>query len=196
MPILILLLGLFLFISAHSLGFLAAKTRARVSGAIGEARWRGVVALASLIGLILIGLGYSLARVEPVPLYAPATWTRHLSLLIMVPVFPLLFATYLPGRLQSAVVHPTLVAVALWAFAHLLANGNLADLLLFWSFLIWAVADLISLKYRPAPPVEGAPPGKFNDLIAIVAGLGLYGVFLFWAHAWLFGVAPLGSGAL
>ncbi len=114
----------------------------------------------------------------------------------MVPVFPLFFAIYLSGRIQSAVVHPILVAVALWAFAHLLANGNLADLLLFWSFLIWALADLISLKYRPAPPVQGAPPGKFNDLIAIVAGLGLYCVFLFWAHAWLIGVSPLGGDAL
>ena len=196
MPILILLLGLFLFISAHSLGFLARKTRAKVSGVVGEARWRGLVALASLIGLILICLGYWLARGEPVPFYTPAPWTRHLSLLIMVPVFPLLFATYLPGRIQDAVGHPTLVAVALWAFAHLLVNGNLADLLLFWSFLIWSVADLISLKYRPAPPVQGAPPGRFNDLIAIVAGLALYGVFLFWAHAWLIGVSPLGTSAL
>lgn len=113
----------------------------------------------------------------------------------MVPVFPLLFATYLPGRIQRAVVHPTLAAVTLWALAHLLANGNLADVILFWSFFIWSVADRISLKYRVAPPILRAPPRKINDLIAIVAGLAVYVVFLLWAHTWLIGVSPLGVTA-
>ena len=191
-----LLLGLFLFITAHSLAFLMPKTRANLIGVVGEHRWGGFVAIVSLLGFILIVFGYSLARVDPVPMYEPAIWARHLSLLVMVPVFPLLFATYLPGRIQSAVVHPTLVAVALWAIAHLLSNGNLADVLLFWSFLIWAVADRLSLNYRVATPVQGAPPGKLNDLIAIVAGLAVYGVFLFWAHTWLIGVPPLPGIAL
>ena len=190
----ILLFGLFLFLTAHSLSFIASRTRARVIAQMGVAPWRNFVAVVSLIGFVLICVGYALARHEPVPLYAPATWTRHLSLLIMLPVFPLLFATYLPGRIQGLVAHPTLWAVAIWAFAHLLANGNLADVILFWSFLIWAVADLISLKYRTAAPIEGAPPGRYNDLIAVALGLAVYLGFLFWVHRWLFGVSPLGIG--
>lgn len=190
----ILLFGLFLFLTAHSLSFMASRTRARVIAHMGIAPWRNFVAGVSLVGFILICVGYSLARQEPVPLYAPATWTRHLSLLIMLPVFPLLFATYLPGRIQGFVVHPTLWAVAIWAFAHLLANGNLADVILFWSFLIWAVADLISLKYRTPGPIEGAAPGRYNDLIAVGLGLAVYLAFLFWVHRWLFGVSPLGIG--
>ncbi|MBP6733589.1 MAG: NnrU family protein, partial [Chromatiaceae bacterium] len=121
-------------------------------------------------------------------------WTRHLSLLIMLPVFPLLLATYLPGRIQAAVVHPMLTAVIVWALAHLTANGNLADLVLFGSFLAWSLADRISLLTRQAPAVQGAPRRTANDLIAIGAGLALYVVFLLWAHKWLFGVSPLGIG--
>jgi uncharacterized membrane protein len=114
----------------------------------------------------------------------------------MLPVFPLLFATYLPGRIQRAVVHPTLLAVILWSIAHLIANGNLADLVLFGAFLAWAALDRISLLFRTAPPVQGAPPGKSNDLIAISLGVLLYFVFLFGVHSWLFGVSPLGVVAI
>jgi uncharacterized membrane protein len=85
-----------------------------------------------------------------------------------------------------------LAATKLWAFAHLLSNGTLADVLLFGGFLAWAVADRISLKKRPARPIPGAPPSPMNDVIAVVAGLALYALFVFRAHAWLFGVSPLG----
>ena len=90
----------------------------------------------------------------------------------MLPVFVLLFAAYLPGRIASATRHPMLLAIKLWAVAHLLANGTLADLLLFGGFLAWAVADRISVKRRPrTPPPRTAGGGRFNDLIAIVGGL-------------------------
>jgi uncharacterized membrane protein len=91
-----------------------------------------------------------------------------------------------PGSGRVAVSTPKL-----WAFAHLLANGNLADVILFGSFLAWAVADRISLKGRTPPPVHGAPPGKANDAIAVIGGLILYGAFIGMLHAWLFGVSPL-----
>jgi uncharacterized membrane protein len=119
-------------------------------------------------------------------------WTRHLAALLTLPVFPLLLAAYLPGRIKTAAKHPMLLAVKLWATAHLLANGNLADLLLFGGLLAWAVADRISLKRRTPRPVPGAPPSAMNDAIAVIAGLAIYGLTAFWAHAWLFGVAPLG----
>ena len=158
---------------------------------LGQTRWQGIAGLVGLIGFILIIWGYGLARTAPINLYSPPLWTRHLSLLIMLPVFPLLLATYLPGRIQAAVVHPMLTAVIIWALAHLIANGNLADLLLFGGFLAWALTDRISLLTRPAPAVQGAPRSKANDLIALGAGLALYVVFLLWAHQWLFGVSPL-----
>ena len=188
----VLILGLVLFIGVHSVGIFAPTWCDRMAAKFGEIPWKVLYAVVSLAGFVLIVWGYGLARQDPVALYAPPVWTRHLALLLMIPVFPLLLATYLPGRIQSAVGHPMLVAVKLWAFAHLLANGNLADVILFGTFLAWAVADRISLKRRTAPSVPGAPAGKANDWIALGAGLALYVAFLAGVHAWLMGVSPLG----
>jgi uncharacterized membrane protein len=118
---------------------------------------------------------------------------RHVALLLMLPVFPLLAASGLPGRIQRAAKHPMLLAVKFWAAAHLLANGTLVDVLLFGSFLAWAVADRIAVKRRPGPPTGPAlgPARPGNDLKAVVAGLVVYAVFLFWGHRWLIGVSPL-----
>lgn len=188
----LLILGLVLFLGVHSVAMGAPAWRERTIARLGEIPWKGVYALLSLVGLVLIVWGYGLARLEPVGLWSPPTWLRHVALLIMLPAFPLLLAAYLPGRIQTAARHPMLASVKLWAFAHLLANGNLADVLLFGSFLAWAVADRISLKRRTSPPVPGAPPGPANDLIALVGGLLLYGAFIGGLHTWLFGVSPLG----
>ena len=121
-----------------------------------------------------------------------STWMQHVAFLLMLPVFPLTLAAYLPGRIKTAMKHPMLAAVKLWALAHLLSNGMLADVLLFGSFLAWAVWDRISLKRRLQQPISTAPPGRFNDLVAVIAGLALYAFFIFWAHRWLFGVSLLG----
>jgi len=109
---------------------------------------------------------------------------------VMLPVFPLLLAAYLPGRIKAAVKHPMLAAVKAWALAHLLVNGMLADVLLFGGFLAWAVLDRISAGKRPAV-AQAAPGSPRNDVIAVVGGLALYAVFVVWAHAWLFGVRPM-----
>jgi len=188
----ILILGLAIFIGVHSVGILAPAWRNRMAAQLGEIPWKGLFAMVSLVGLALIVWGYGLAHQNPVALYAPPVWTRHLALLLMAPVFPLLLATYLPGGIQAKVGHPMLTAVKLWALAHLLANGNLGDVILFGTFLVWAVADRISLKRRIAPSVPGAPAGKANDWIALAGGLVLYVAFLGGVHAWLMGVSPLG----
>jgi uncharacterized membrane protein len=109
----------------------------------------------------------------------------------MLPVFPLLVATYFPGRIQSLARHPMLLATILWGIAHLMANGTLADLLLFGSFLLWALADRISMTRRVQRPIQRAPPAAWNDAVALLAGLALYAGFLFGLHGWLFGVAPI-----
>jgi uncharacterized membrane protein len=109
----------------------------------------------------------------------------------MLPVFPLLLATYFPGRIKAAVKHPMLTATKAWALAHLLANGLLGDVLLFGGFLAWAVLDRISVGKRAERPVPAAPPTKFNDIIAVVGGLAIYWLFVKWAHAWLFSAVPM-----
>jgi uncharacterized membrane protein len=188
----ILVAGLIVFLGVHSIAIIAPAVRARALTRLGEGGWKGLYALVSLIGFVLIVYGFGLARQAPVVLYTPPHWMRHVTFLLMLPVFPLILAAYLPGRIKAATKHPMLVAVKCWAFAHLLANGLLADVLLFGGFLAWAVVDRISLKRRPPQVIHTAPPGRFNDVIAVVLGLALYALFTGWAHVRLFGVSPLG----
>ena len=186
----LLIIGLILFIGIHSISIVAPAWRDRQVALRGEALWKGVYSLVAVLGLVLIVVGYGQARLHPVVLYQLPTALRHVALVLMVPVFVLLLAAYLPGRIQRAAKHPMLLATKLWALAHLLANGNVADVLLFGSLLLWAVADRVSLKRRPARAVPGVPAGRFNDLLAIVFGLGLYGAFIGGLHLWLIGVSP------
>jgi uncharacterized membrane protein len=187
-----LILGLVIFLGVHSVEIVSPTFRSRAVARFGEVSYKGIYSLLSIIGFVLLIWGYGLARQNPILVYAPPIWTRHLTLLLMLPVFPLLLAAYLPGRIKAAVKHPMLAAVKMWALAHLLANGMLADLLLFGGFLLWAVADRISVKRRAVVrPVPGPPPGKFNDVIAVVGGLMLYVVFVLWLHTKLIGVPPL-----
>jgi uncharacterized membrane protein len=189
---LVLLAGLILFLGTHSIAIVAPAGRERARGRLGENAWKGVYGLVSLLGFILICYGFGLARLDPVVLYIPPRWLRHVAFLIMLPVFPLLFASGLPGRIRSATKHPMLAAVKFWALAHLLANGMLADVLLFGSFLAWAVVDRISLKRRPPQVLRTAPARPWNDAAAVVLGLATYVFFILWAHVRLFGVSPLG----
>lgn len=192
-----LVLGLVLFLGVHSVSVVSPAGRNRLVQQFGEGPYKGLYSLASFAGLALIVWGYGLAREAPVLLYTLPTGFRHLAALLMLPVFVLLLAAYLPGRIKTASKHPMLVAVKLWALAHLLANGTAADLLLFGGFLAWAVADRISLKRRAAAglthAVPALPASRWNDAVALVGGLALYLVFVFWAHAWLFGVKPFGA---
>jgi uncharacterized membrane protein len=187
-----LILGLLLFLGAHSISIANDPWRNRMQTRLGEVGWKGLYSLISIAGFVLIVQGYAAARLDPVVLYTPPTALRHVAMLLLVPVFPLLLSTYLPGRIKSAVKHPMLVATKLWAFAHLLANGNLADVVLFGGFLAWAVADRISLKRRQTRALHTAPAGKVNDVIAVVGGLALYVGFVMWLHVWLIGVSPIG----
>jgi uncharacterized membrane protein len=186
-----LILGLVLFLGIHSVEIVSPGLRANAIARMGERPWKALYALISIIGFILIVWGYGQARQDPILLYAPPIWMRHLSALIMLPVFPLLLAAYMPGRIKTALKHPMLAAVKFWALAHLLSNGMLADVLLFGSFLAWAVADRISFKRRVVRPIHTAPPSKMNDVIAVVAGLAIYVVFVLWLHLRLIGVSPL-----
>jgi uncharacterized membrane protein len=131
----LLLIGLALFLGIHSVSIVAPSARDRWAASLGTNAWRGIYSLISLAGFVLLIHGYGLARQAPVLLYAPQLWMRHVMLVLMLPVFSLLLAAYLPGRIKAAVKHPMLVAIKTWALAHLLVNGMLADVLLFGGFL-------------------------------------------------------------
>ena len=186
-----LILGLLLFLGIHATSIVALDARDRLVAQRGEGWWKGVYSLVATVGLALTVYGYGQARLTPVLLFLPPPWTRHLALGLMLPVFPLFLATYLPGRLQQATVHPTLVATMLWAVAHLLVNGTLADVLLFGGVLTWAIADRISVARRPIRAVPGAPLRPMNDAIAVGVGVALYGAYLWKVHVWMIGVPPV-----
>lgn len=187
----LLIIGLVLFLGSHSIAIINIGWRNRMVDRVGVLAWQGIYSLFALAGIVMIIHGYAIARENPVILYHPPFWLHELALLLLIFVFPLLFAAYLPGRIRTITKHPMLVATKIWALAHLLANGSLADVILFGSFLIWAVADRISLKRRSPLPVPSLPPSRINDAIAVVLGLALYLAFIFGLHAWLIGVSPI-----
>jgi uncharacterized membrane protein len=186
-----LILGLVIFVGGHSIAAWVPRLRERGIASLGAQGWRGLYSLVSVLGLYLIISGFAAARAQPAVLYVAPPWLHWATIVLMLPVFPLLLAAYLPGRIQRTLKHPMLAAVKLWATAHLLANGTLADVLLFGGLLAWAVWMRISLKRRPPRPVPGAPPRPWNDALAVVLGLAMYGATLGWLHRALFGVAPL-----
>jgi uncharacterized membrane protein len=190
---LMLIAGLILFFVPHSVAVVAPSWRNRLVMHLRARSWKGVYSLVSAAGLTLIVLGFAQARRTPLVLYVSPAWLHDVTWLLMLPVFPLLFAAYLPGRIKTAATHPMLAAVKIWATAHLLINGTLADVLLFGSFLVWAVAVRISLKRRVPTPVPGAPSSRYNDLIALVLGLGLYALFIYRLHGLIIGVPLLSS---
>ncbi|MBO9418770.1 MULTISPECIES: NnrU family protein [Stappiaceae] len=187
---LLLIAGLILFLGIHSLPMFADK-RSALEEKFGVLGYKGLFAVVSAIGFVMIIYGYGAARAAgPAIIYDPPFWLRHVTMLFMVPVFIFLVAAYVPCRIKKALKHPMLVAVKLWAFSHLLTNGDLASVLLFGSFLVWAVADRISLKRRGlgGGAVMAKEPGKFSDIIVILIGLGLYVLFAFKLHVLLIGV--------
>jgi uncharacterized membrane protein len=185
-----LVIGLLLFLGVHSVAIFSPQGRERILARIGPGPWRALYSLLALAGLVLLIHGYSIARQSPQLLYAPPGWTRHVAALAMLAPFPLLFAAYLPGKIKARLRHPMLWAVVIWASAHLLSNGMQADVLLFGGFLAWAVADLISFRYRSSRPLRTAPARPLNDGIAIALGLLVYLVLVLGLHARLIGVAP------
>ena len=190
----LLIAGLVVFLGVHSIGIVSPRLRDTLRTRVGAGAWRGIYSVVSLVGFVMICKGFALARLTPSVLYTPPGWLRYVAAVLMLPVFPLMFASGLPGRIRTAMKHPLLAGVKFWALAHLLANGMLADVLLFGSFLAWAVLDRISFKHRPPQNLRTAPERPWNDAAAVILGLVVYVVFVFGAHRWLFGVAPLGPG--
>ena len=187
-----LVAGLIVFLGVHSVAIVAPAWRDRMAVQLGDPAWKALYTAVSIVGFVTLVHGYGIARQSPHVLYTSPPFMRDVAALLMLPVFPLLFATYLPGRIKAAVKHPMLTATKTWALAHLLVNGTVADVLLFGGFLAWAVADRIAVKRRAVPRrTPAAPPSPINDWLAVIGGLVVYVVFVAWAHQRLIGVSPL-----
>jgi uncharacterized membrane protein len=187
---LILIVGLVVFLGIHSVRIFAPSFRDGQVASGGIGRWKGIYSIVALAGLVLIFWGYGQARLTAPVLYEPPAFMKHVNLLLMLFAFVFLAASQFPaGRIKAAVRHPMLLAVKIWALGHILANGDLAALLLFLTFLAWAVLDRISVKRRGD---MGPKPGPVKwDVAAIVVGVGLYVLFVWRLHEWLIGVPVL-----
>jgi len=190
-----LVLGLAVFLGAHSVRIVAEHWRAQQQLRLGRHGWRAAYSLVSLAGLALIVWGFGLARQTPTQLWSPPVGMRHLAALLNLLAFVLLAAAYVPGnRIKSWVQHPMVAAVVLWALAHLLANGNLAHGVLFGSFLLWALADFAAARQRDQLDVRAPTPAmhKGANGITVAIGVASWIAFTLWLHGLLIGVRPLG----
>ena len=189
-----LILGLIIFIGMHSVRIVSDDFRTRQIAKVGVNTWRAIYVAVSLVGFVLIVVGYGIARGDPVFVWNPPLWTRHITILLTIPAFILFAASFVPGtRMRAKVGHPLLAGVKTWAFAHLIANGTLADILLFGAFLVWSIAAYASARRRDRRAGTVYPVGPvMRDVTAVVAGLVAWAAFVFWLHAWLIGVAPMG----
>jgi uncharacterized membrane protein len=190
-----LVLGLVLFLGAHSTRVFAEGWRTAMVARLGEKAWKGVYAVVSIVGFGLILWGFSQARQEPVVLWPhPPVWVRHVAAPLVLVAFVLVVAAYVPGnQLKAWVHHPMVLGVKLWAFAHLLANNTLADAVLFGAFLVWAVLDFAAARRRDRREGTVYPAGRVSrTVVTVVVGMLAWAGFAFWLHARWLGVAPLG----
>lgn len=192
---LLLVLGLALFLGLHSVRAWGEPLRTSALVRLGEGPWKGLYSLLSVVGLILIVWGYGEARLNPKVLWVLPVGARHTGTLLTLFAFICLSAAYLPPTyLKARVGHPMVLGTGLWAAGHLLANGTLADLFLFGSFLAWSVVLYVASRQRDRKDGRSpsAPAGVGMDLVAVGVGSAAWAVFAFALHAWLFGVAPFG----
>lgn len=189
----VLILGLLIFLGTHSLRIFADGWRDRQRARLGEMRWKALFALVSLIGFVLICWGFGLARQQPVLLYVPPLFLRHLNALFTLVAFVLLVAAYVPrNHLKAKLGHPMLLGVKAWAFGHLLATGMLRDVVLFGAFLLWSVVLFIVSRRRDRAGRTRYPAGTLQgDAVTLLVGIALWVAFTFWLHWWLIGVKPI-----
>ncbi|MBM6596467.1 NnrU family protein [Microvirga pudoricolor] len=191
----LLIVGLIVFLGTHAFTMFRGA-RSTLLRRLGPGPYKGLYSLVSLIGIVLVCMGYSRYRADGyIPVWDPPVWTRHLALLLVWVAFVCMAAAYLPGRIKRRLKHPMLASVKIWAVAHLLANGDLGSILLFGSFLAWAVLARISVKRRDEAVEHGAPAGgsgdRRNDLLALGIGTAAYAAFVVWLHPLLIGVPVL-----
>jgi len=189
-----LILGLVLFIGVHSSRIVAEGYRRSIIERHGQNAWKGFYSILSIVGFVLIVWGYGAARQEPVVLWGSPTWVRHLASLLTLVAFVLLVAAYVPRNgIKARLHHPMVLGVKGWAFAHLVANNTLADLVLFGSFLVWAMLSFRAARARDRAAGTVYPAGTVAaTAITVLVGLVAWVAFAVWGHQALIGVRPFG----
>ena len=187
----LLFLGLLIFLGGHSLRICAGGWRDRQIARLGEKRWKGLYTLAAFVGFGLIVIGFGQAGPQEA-LWSPPGFMPHVTALLTLFAFLLIVAAYVPGnRLKSAIGHPMVLGVKLWAFAHLLSNAQPRHLALFGAFLVWAIVDFASLRRRDRAAGTVYPAGGLRGDVTVVAvGLVVWALFAFKLHGLLIGVYP------
>jgi len=188
----VLIVGLLLFLGVHSVRSVADGFRSAQIARLGANAWKGVYSVASIAGLALIVWGFGLARQQPLVLWPTPVWLLHGAALLTLVAFVFIAAAYVPGNaIKARLHHPMVLGVKVWAFAHLMANNTLADLLLFGSFLLWAVLSYRAAKARDrAAGTTYAAGSPSRTVVTIAVGLAAWAAFAFWGHAALIGVRP------
>lgn len=190
----LLIAGLVVFLGVHSLRMFAPYWRAQTMERLGQGPWKGLYSLVALAGLVMIAWGFDLARDQPVIVWTPPTGMRHAAALLTLLAFVLLAAAYVPGnQIKARLHHPMVLGVKSWALAHLLATGMLAHLLLFGSFLAWAVLNFRAARLRDRAEGKTYAPGSARaTVIALVLGGAGWTTFAFGLHGLLIGIKPFG----
>jgi uncharacterized membrane protein len=192
-----LILGLVLFLGVHSVRIVGENFRAAQIARLGQNGWKGLYALASIAGFALIVWGFGQARQQPLVLWATPPWLMHVAALLTLPAFVLLVAAYVPGNgIKARLHHPMVLGVKVWAFAHLIANNTLAEVLLFGSFLVWAALSFRAARARDRAAGKTYSPGRLPyTLLTLVIGIGAWVAFFAWGHVALIGVRPIAGAA-
>jgi len=186
-----LALGLALFLGIHLIRALAPQWRDTQIARLGDKGWKGLYTVVSIVGFGLILWGFSRARLEPIVLWTPIRGMNHAAAALMLIAMILIAAAYVPrNHFKAKLQHPMTLSVKVWAFAHLIANNTLADVMLFGSFLVWSILVFRAARRRPAPALK--PPTTAGTAATVVVGAALWAFFAFWAHAAWLGIAPLG----
>jgi uncharacterized membrane protein len=190
----LLLLGLIAFLGVHLVRVVAEPWRSRQLAALGEARWKIAYSAISIAALAVLVWGFSLARVSTPVVWSPPYALRYVTALLVLVSFVLVAAAYVPGtRIKAVTGHPMTLGIKTWAFAHLLSAGSLADIVLFGSFLVWAVLVYATARRRDRAAGTKVPAGSLTrDALVVVLGAAAWFVFAGRLHEWLIGVRPFG----
>jgi uncharacterized membrane protein len=188
----IFIIGIILFLGSHSVRIFADPWRTTMIERLGEKKWKGLYTLISLFGFIVLIIGYGQARQNTIMIWQPPVFLTHLAVLLNLFTFILLASSARNNNaIRLKLKHPMILGVKVWAIAHLLANGSLIDLILFGSFLIWAVIDFRSARNRPNLSENTQVVSLKATLSAIFLGVAFWLAFIFGLHQWLIGVSPL-----
>jgi len=186
------LFGLFIFLASHSCRIFAESWRNQIIDRIGEVKWKGLYTIISLIGFIIMVIGYGQARQDTLVLWQPNAFLIYIALALNLIAFIFLAGSSPSNNaIRLKLKHPMILGVKVWALAHLLSNGTLVDLILFGSFLIWAVLDFRSARKRPIHISEQAQVSTKATMITIASGVILWAIFIFGLHQYLIGISPL-----